>query len=116
VPTNRRPRHRERFDQITPAALELFAKLESIPQRRRNSQKFRRDERTLANMLDLTTEWWGGVSVVDFRSSNPFRPWQASYQYWFKCRTLRRGLLALSRQQTDERASQITTAGSRLAS
>jgi hypothetical protein len=104
MPTNRKPRHRERLGRITPAALELFAKLEGVPSRRRNNRKFRDEEHELHRQLDLVSEWWGGCSCLDNRSQPPFRPWQASFKYWFRCKEIRKTLLAMCIQHPNERA------------
>jgi hypothetical protein len=98
MPTKRVPRYREHIGRISLEAVRLFAKLEATPKKLRKSKEFRDGERRLADLLDLTTEWWGGTCVLDCHRHNPFRPWQASCKYWDKCQAVREQLLAMCAQ------------------
>ncbi len=99
MPTKRVPRYREHLGRISPEALRLFARLEATPQRLRKSEQWRKDERALAEMLDLSDAWWSaGASVLDREHRAPGRPVLA-YEYWCMCQRVRELLLAACRSE-----------------
>jgi hypothetical protein len=103
---------KERIPQFSTGTLQLFAKLEATPPRERKSRQFRDDERRLAEMLGLETEWWGGAfCVITCSRRNPFRLGLAGHEYWFKCREIRELLLAMSPPGVEEELAAQHPAG-----
>jgi hypothetical protein len=94
MPTKRTPISRPRLPTLTREAIALFAELEQVPMRRRDTRAFKERAHELARMLGLVSERWTINSVLD-RSREPCRPphYQASKD-WQTCRAVREQLLA----------------------
>jgi hypothetical protein len=85
---------KDRRPTFSTEAIALFVELEAVPPQRRDSQTFKNQEHELARRLGLVSEWWTCNSVLD-RSGRPCNPpGYVAYQDWFRCRAVRRQLLA----------------------
>jgi hypothetical protein len=91
MPTNRTAIRRNRHPSFTPEVLRLFAELEHGSQR---GPKFKEKARELARMLDLTSAWWGGQSVLNRRPAPCHPPGHIAHEDFYRCRAVRRQLLA----------------------
>src|SRR5215831_18209660 len=100
--TNKFPLRHPRRPRFTDEALKLFATLECVsphdrehweddprPGRRR---EYLDGSKKLARLLELTTEFWGGCSVVAPGRFQP-APHYAAHQYWATVMRVRRELL-----------------------
>jgi hypothetical protein len=71
----------------------LFAELEAVPRRDRESQDYRDKTRQLARSLGLMPEWWTGNHVND-RSRAPCHPPEyLAHHDWHVVRGMRERLL-----------------------
>jgi hypothetical protein len=91
MPTNRTAIRRERRPSFTPEVLRLFAELEHSARR---GPKFKEKARELARMLGLVDEWWTGNSVLNRRAGPSHPPQCIAHDDFYRCREVRRQLLA----------------------
>jgi len=92
-----------RHPLISNEALRLFAELEAVPLRERDSQAFKDAAHELARMLGLVSEFWTMNSVLD-RSERPHWPDHlVAFKDWHRVREVRLQLLeAVARLQAAE--------------
>jgi hypothetical protein len=89
MPSNRTTIPRLQRTRFTPEILELFARLEAIPPRRRDATDLKR----LHRLLGLTREFWGGNSVLDRDKVPPWPDHMIGHHDWFRVHAVRLDLL-----------------------
>jgi hypothetical protein len=92
--TRRTPIGRSRHPSFTAEAIRLFAALENTPRNRRSSQAFKENERELARLLSLTSEWWSGNNVLDDADAPCWPDHLQAHKDWYRLRAIRKQLLA----------------------
>jgi hypothetical protein len=80
--------NRPRKPSFDPETVALFQKLDH------QKRPDRGEERELMRRLSLTTEFWGGQTVLDKDAGPCHPPELAAHGYWFRCREVREQLLA----------------------
>jgi hypothetical protein len=87
------PKLRQKF---SPEILQLFAKLEAVPLRKRRARWWRDTHKHFMCdplLLDMGDEFWMCQSPLD-RSPNYYSPRECAHDAWHACRHLRIALLA----------------------
>jgi hypothetical protein len=98
VPTNRRFIQRHRRPVFSVEVLDLFQELERV--RNPRSEVYRDKSLRLAQLLNLTNEWWCSVTDVNERSSGPSHPpGYIAFDAWHKVRAVRIELLQAVRER-----------------
>ena len=95
MPTNRTAIRRNSRPLRFPAeALSLFAELDKVPMRRRDTDEFKRRDRELHRLLDLGHEWFCcSASVLDRDKAPCYPEGMPARDAWFKVRAVRDLLL-----------------------
>jgi hypothetical protein len=93
MPSKRETLNRPRRPRFTSEALALFAKLEAVPEPRRD-KAWQGESRLLSALLGLENEWFcSGCDVLD-RSTEPCHsPEYVAHHAWFRVRAVREALL-----------------------
>jgi hypothetical protein len=99
MPTKRVILDRPRRVTCSAEVVVLFAELDAIPKRARDSDSFKAKDRELARRLDLANEWFfSRCSVLD-RSAEPCHPPGSPAAIdWHRVRWVRETLLAAMKQ------------------
>ena len=90
---------KSRLPQFSAEAISLFIELEHMRRGRRDSREFRDKSKQLANLLGLSSEFWGGCNVND-TSRAPCHPsWCVAYGDFYVVREVREALLSATRER-----------------
>jgi hypothetical protein len=96
VPAKHRTPKGRRPPPFPPEALALFAELDAVPKRNRESAEFKAKERELMRALDLADAWrFSCCSVLDRSAAPCWPPERPAEHDWHAVRRVRTALLAL---------------------